>query len=969
MEVRTFAAPGLCGRVVGMAVGGDGRLHAAVSGRDGHGWVVLRDEDGDGVADRREEAGEMLSGEDEGPAGGLVLEEGDGGWLACRPSLWRVGVDGVRTAVVSGLGLMAGAGVPGVFAPVVLADGRVGFLTGGRGARPVHGEGRPLEVDFGGALVSCRADGSGLERMVRVADPLAVVPDEVGRLWLAAGGEGKTSRLLSVLPGSVVPEEVATLPYRVAAMVLDPAETEDGKMVRMLVGAGPGEGAGLHRVTLVRGESSWKLGEDEMLWNGGAVAAVAAGLDGSLYWADWGADFGDAAVCRICCRKGEGSGVVGKAREVAGGEDRWDAAAVATGLRSGVAAERRRAAAMCRKEKSAGMVAVVMGVAADGGSGWVVRREAVRLAAEVAGRDPLRVPEFLMLAKDPEGFVREMVALKLPGMDPDLAAGVALRLAVDGDAAVAAAGLVGAAQIVPEATAELLERLLAGPLPDHGGYRAALAGALARCGDPVVLGGRIRSETPREVRRVIAEALISGRHAAAADVLLDPDPELAVWGAVRLYDEELVSTWVGLAAMADRCGTDAAFSGVRVLECVLAAAERTGSEAAAGAVGRLFRLPGGILPEGMAAKALEVLAGWGGKAGVGAGGELGRVPRRARNAWLVLREVTARLVAGGGPLAGRAREVAKLVAPAGPERLAALVKDGDAAEDVRVGAMQDLGVTAPGLALSTALELTALELTAGAAPAVVLAEARRVILRYQPGSLPVQLEMVMTSGTIPEKQVLLRALDRYNGVDSERLWAGVVRMWLEGWLDPACHVEILEGVVRRDNGPRSRWRRWLEPWEASLRSDIDPLARWRMCQAGGDAEAGRLVFESHPLARCMDCHQLEGRGGSKGPGLDGVASRLSSGQLLGALVTPSEKCGEEYGEQSVVLRDGSERSGRVTGRGEDGRLEMETRGGVLRIPAGAVVEEGERLSPMPAMGTVLTPRELRDLMAWLNTLK
>ena len=961
MEVRTFAAPGLCGRVVRLAVAGDGRLHAAVSGRDGHGWVVLRDEDGDGVADRREEVGEMLSGEDEGPAGGLVLEEGGGGWLACRPSIWRVGADGVRTPVVSGLGLGAGVGGPGVFAPVVLADGRVGFLTGRRGARPVHGEGRPLEVDFGGALVSCRADGSGLERMVRVADPLAVVPDEVGRLWLAAGGEGKTSRLLSVLPGSVVPEEVATLPYRVAAMVLDPVETEDGKMVRMLVGAGPGEGAGLHRVTLVRGESSWKLGEDEMLWNGGAVAAVAAGLDGSLYWADWGADFGEAAVCRICWRKkGEG-----KVREVAaGGEDRWDAVAVAKGLRSAVAAERRRAAAACRKERSAGMVAVVMGVAAEGGEGWVVRRDALRLAAEVAGRDPLRVPEFLMLAKDSEGYVREMVALTLPGMDPELAAGVALRLAADEDAAVATAGMVAAAQIVPEATAELLERVLAGPLPNHGGYRAALAGALARCGDPVVLGERIRSETPREVRRVIAEALISGRHAAAADVLLDPDPELAVWGAKRLYGEEVVSTWVGLAAMADRCGTAPVFSGVRVLECVLAAAERTGSEAAAGAVGRLFRLPEGILPEGMAAKALEVLAGWDGKAGAGAGGELGRLPRRARNAWPVLREVTARLVAGGGPLAGRARELAKKVAPAGPERLAALVKDGDAAEEARVGAMQDLSVTAPGLALSTALELTA-----GAAPAVVLAEARRVILKYQPGSLPVQLEMVMNSGTIPEKQVLLRALDRYNGADSERLWAGVVRMWLDGWPDPACHVEILEGVVRRDNGPRSRWRRWLEPWEASLRSDIDPLARWRMCQAGGDAEVGRLVFESHPLARCMDCHQLEGRGGSKGPALDGVASRLSSGQLLGALVTPSEKCGEEYGEQSVVLRDGSERSGRVTGRGEDGRLEMETRGGVLRIPGGAVEEEGERLSPMPAMGTVLTPRELRDLMAWLNTLK
>ncbi len=92
----------------------------------------------------------------------------------------------------------------------------------------------------------------------------------------------------------------------------------------------------------------------------------------------------------------------------------------------------------------------------------------------------------------------------------------------------------------------------------------------------------------------------------------------------------------------------------------------------------------------------------------------------------------------------------------------------------------------------------------------------------------------------------------------------------------------------------------------------------------GDADRGRKLFMEHPLAGCIRCHTLKGKGGPIGPPLDGIASRKEKDYILKSLVDPMAEIAEGF--------------------------------------------EG-KVSPMPPMNVLLKPQELSDVMAFLMTLK
>ncbi len=92
----------------------------------------------------------------------------------------------------------------------------------------------------------------------------------------------------------------------------------------------------------------------------------------------------------------------------------------------------------------------------------------------------------------------------------------------------------------------------------------------------------------------------------------------------------------------------------------------------------------------------------------------------------------------------------------------------------------------------------------------------------------------------------------------------------------------------------------------------------------GDPGRGENLFWKHPVAACMNCHMLGGKGSTVGPPLDGIAGRKDEAYILQSLVEPNK-----------VLAQGYE---------------------VLGV------------SPMPPMGLLLTPQELADIKAFLMTL-
>lgn len=95
--------------------------------------------------------------------------------------------------------------------------------------------------------------------------------------------------------------------------------------------------------------------------------------------------------------------------------------------------------------------------------------------------------------------------------------------------------------------------------------------------------------------------------------------------------------------------------------------------------------------------------------------------------------------------------------------------------------------------------------------------------------------------------------------------------------------------------------------------------------AAGDVKRGEEIFWKHPVAACMNCHMVKGKGSAIGPALDGIATRATPAYINESLLEPNK-----------VLAKGYEQLG---------------------------------VSPMPPMGLILKPQELADVKAFLQTLK
>ena len=185
--------------------------------------------------------------------------------------------------------------------------------------------------------------------------------------------------------------------------------------------------------------------------------------------------------------------------------------------------------------------------------------------------------------------------------------------------------------------------------------------------------------------------------------------------------------------------------------------------------------------------------------------------------------------------------------------------------------------------------------------------------------------------------------------------------------DPASDFDLLAAAREREE---PAIKAALESYDQSLPAD-DPLAKWTPTLAGGDAENGFKIFQSHGAAQCMRCHQHEAghsEGGNAGPNLLGVALRLDAHGLLESLIEPSAKIADGFGSATLELKDGSTKGGIIVGETETTLDLREGESDVWRVQKSDLKEMPHPVSAMLPMGTILTPKEVRDVIAWLLTL-
>ncbi len=553
------------------------------------------------------------------------------------------------------------------------------------------------------------------------------------------------------------------------------------------------------------------------------------------------------------------------------------------------------------------------------------------------------------------------------GADPELRAQVA-RIAGDAGADWLAADLIRWLEdesprvqfFAAQALGALREKTAVAPLYAVAARNAdadpwlrhAVVYALQRIADLDATLARTRDPS-RSVRLVALLALRRAQHPAIAGFLTDEDPLLVVEAARAIYDIPISGAMSALAALA---GTPLPFEGddpqtsQALHRRVIGAARTLGTEEAA--LGLAAHAADEANPRSMRELALAMLGEFTapGARDLAMGWYRPLAPRPASVVHAALDVHGKALVEGD--LGGAALEVASAYGrvPLDDAQLAMIVVDATAQSSRRSAALGALA-SREGVGLDAAI---------GSAVSSddpdLRATAREIwVSRSQADALR-SVQAIPEDAPLRERQRALGLTFPQLDGDVIAYLAALVARVENGTIDPGLELDVREAAERTGDPV-------LIERVAALAQESDLVASRRYALAGGDAEAGQRIFEGN--GDCMRCHGGGGHGAGAGPELVGISER-GAGYILESVLSPQAEIADGFATMGVTKHDGTILTGTVLGDGAE--LVLEIAGVPVRIPTEEIADRSAAVSGMPPMGLSLTPRDLRDLVAYVSTL-
>lgn len=226
---------------------------------------------------------------------------------------------------------------------------------------------------------------------------------------------------------------------------------------------------------------------------------------------------------------------------------------------------------------------------------------------------------------------------------------------------------------------------------------------------------------------------------------------------------------------------------------------------------------------------------------------------------------------------------------------------------------------------------------------------------------------VINTRTIEEKQAAVTTLGTLPLSITQPVFDQLLRQFESKKLPLEISLELSEAI---DKSNSKELRDKFRTVNRAVNTGTDTLkAAFASALAGGDIRRGERIFYQHQTAQCIRCHSYGDYGGSAGPRLNGVATRLSREQLLEALVEPSARIAPGYGTVTLELADGRKLNGILQEENAKSlRLKIGSRPDTT-ISVSSIAKKTYGGSSMPPMGLLLTKREIRDLVAFLSTIK
>ena len=480
--------------------------------------------------------------------------------------------------------------------------------------------------------------------------------------------------------------------------------------------------------------------------------------------------------------------------------------------------------------------------------------------------------------------------------------------------------------------------------PDHPYFRLAQSRALGAVATTDALARLAEDSSPAQ-RLVAVLALRERRAPEIARFLSDATPAVRDEAALAIHDGDSIPEAIpALAASLAAPGDHAE----RFIRRAINANFRVGTPEAAGRVALYALLPDAPAP--LRAEALNALLAW-----------LSPPPLDRVDGWrrhldsrdpqsigaALTKPVNQLLDSPENDVLEKAVQLASsLQIPLDPARLDALLHNEAAPAGVRVAALENIK-SAPAIAYSLASTAADLRIRGAALLASSDPEAARPYLAET---------LQRKDATIAERQAAFALLAELKAEDVLKPWADRLTT---GDLPPALWLDVAEAAAK------------VGLTATFTRPAADPLSAWIECLEGGDPARGEDIFRNNIAAQCVACHKADdSKGGSLiGPNVKSVGLR-DRRYLLESLTLPQAAIAKGYGSITLTLTDGSVTGGQLRGETAKGiELRDPANHGSQVIPLEKIRERGAVISLMPPMGLILPKRDVRDLVAYLSTLR
>ena len=965
------------------------------------------DDDGDGRADRSSIFATGFHSLEEGTGAGVLQHRGDT-LYTCIPRLWRLGDaddDGVaesREVIADGFGVRVAFRGHDMHGPIIGPDGRLYFTIGDRGYNVVTAEAERLASPDSGAVFRCELDGSAMEVFATgLRNPQELAFDDHGR-WFTVDNNsdsGDQARIVRLLrhgdsgwrmhyqylddrgpfnrmalwkprgldhPAHLVPP-VANFTDGPSGLTFYPGTGFGDRFENQFLicdfRGGPSN-SGIRSFKIEpRGAFSERVSDGQPFWKVLATD-VAFTPDGGLMISDWvdGWDgLGKGRIYKVTDPQAHQSDLVREVRDwLAGDVTKKSVDALVDGLGH---ADRRIRLASQWELAIRGRTFDLAKLAAQADLPITTRRHAVWALGHAGRLDAGIRPSVVTTLESilDETDLRVAVLTTLPDVwfDSTMSPRVVELLGDDDPEVRYAAAMAVASHPDGRQAALDLGTDLASTDDLDPALRHAATMLLVAAGSPQRVAGLTKSPSI-EVRRSAVAALRRTGSGLVERFLIDEHPEVQIDAAAAIFDAPISVAAESLAALLDN--PSAASLPALVLSRAIEMQWRLGTPVAAK---RLAWAAANLeFSESLRIEALRLLSLWNSEDPRSR--LTGEIIRRAeRQPGIAAEALDSRIdsLLSASPEVRRvAVETAtalgmKKVAP----QLIAQVRDDAVSPAARAAALVALiDLDAPS-ASSLALRLARQEHSELAIAAV------EALGRLQPDGAVAEL---LRSAWEATPEVRGAAWDQIAGIDdpavSETIQTAVAK-WIAGDLPAELHLNVLQAAEKR-LPPQSPVRLRLRAFRDQVAA-ADPLGKYLVSLAGGDPAAGSDLFFNRAALSCQRCHQVDRAGGQVGPNLTLIGRTKDRRYLLEAICLPSATTAQGY-ETAVIADDEGTVFTGIVSRENEVEIELiDAQNRPQLIEKQYIVARRKGQSSMPAgLAELMTPRELRDLVAYLASL-